>query len=201
MKNVVLLGAGVAALGAVALGAVGCGQLGGVSSPQRKPGLWQQTMQSDRSPAPFVRKWCFDAASDRQMPVLGRREGSRRGPMASACKATTSKSGDSFVTDSQCSFGGASMNSHSVVSGDFTSKYTVVRTVKVAGSSQAERNGQHQLTETWVYQGPCPQEIGPGQVQMPNGDVVDMASLRGRGGGGGGGGPGGGGGGGGGGGQ
>ncbi|HEY1427530.1 MAG TPA: DUF3617 family protein [Caulobacteraceae bacterium] len=191
MRNVILLGAGL-----VALGVAGCGRLGGVSSPQRKAGLWQQTMQSDRTPAPMVSKWCFDAASDRQMPVLGRRAGARRGPMAGVCKVSATKSGDGYVTDSQCSFGGASLNSHSVVSGDFANKYTVVRTVNVANSQDPTRNGQHKITETWAYQGACPPDIGPGQVQTANGEVVDMASLRGgRGGGGGGGGPGGGGGG------
>jgi hypothetical protein len=120
--------------------------------------------------------------------------------MAAACKTSNSKSGDSYVMDSQCSFSGASMASHSVISGDFNSKYAVVRTVNVAGSSNPSRNGAHKMTETWVYKGACPPDIGPGEVQGPNGEVVPMASLRGRGGGGGGpggggGGPGGGGGG------
>jgi len=173
MKNVVLLGAGL-----LALGLAGCGQLLGTSSPQRKPGLWEQTLQSDRTPTPMVSRWCFDAASSRQMPVLGRRPGARRGPMAAACKVSNSKSGGAYVTESQCSFGGASMTSHSVVSGDFTSKYTVVRTVNVANSPEPSRNGAHKVTETWVFKGACPPDIGAGQVQLPSGDVVDMASLR-----------------------
>jgi hypothetical protein len=191
MKNVVLLGVGVLALG---LG--GCDQLFKVSSPQRKPGLWQQTLQSDRMPTPIVTKWCFDAASDRQIPVFGRRQ-RRSGPMAAACsKMSTSKNGDSYVMDTQCSFGGATITNHSVISGDFTAKYTVVRTTNVTGSPDPTRNGDHKSSETWAYQGACPQEIAAGNVQLPNGDVVPMASLRGgRGGsGGGGGGPGGGGG-------
>jgi hypothetical protein len=191
MKNVVLLGVGVLALG---LG--GCDQLFKVSSPQRKPGLWQQTAQSDRMPTPVISKWCFDQASDRQTPVLGRRQ-RRSGPMAAACsKMSTSKNGDSYVMDSQCSFGGATITNHAVISGDFSSKYTVVRTINVANSPDPTRNGAHKATETWVYSGACPPEIGAGQVQLPNGDVVDMASLRGfgRGGGGPGGGGGGGGG-------
>jgi hypothetical protein len=140
-----------------------------------------------------VSHWCFDAASDRQTPVLGRRQ-RRSGPMAAACKQSISKNGESYVTDSQCSFGGATMASHSVVSGDFASKYTVVRSINVNNSPDPARNGQHKATETWVFKGACPPEIGVGQVQLPNGDVVDMAALRGgrggMGGGGGGGGPG-----------
>ncbi len=198
MKKVVLLGAGVLALG---LGA--CDQLPffKVTSPQRKAGLWEQTVQSDRTPKPIVSEWCFDAAADRQMPVLGRRQ-RRSGPMAAACsKMSMSKSGDSYVMDSQCSFGGATITNHGVVSGDYTTRYTVVRTINVVNSPDPSRNGEHKATETWVYKGACPPEIAAGQVQTPSGEVVDMASLRGgRGGGagaggGGGGGPGGGGGG------
>jgi hypothetical protein len=188
MKNVVLLGVGLAALGLA-----GCDQLFKVSSPQRKPGLWEQTVQSDRTPAPLVSQWCFDAASDRRTPVLPK--GPRR---AGACsKFQVSKSGDAYVVDSVCSFGGGSgpsLTSHAVISGDFSAKYTIVSTVTVANASDPARNGEHKTTVTAVYKGACPPEIAAGQVQLPSGDIVDMASLRGFGrGGGGGGGPGGGG--------
>jgi len=69
MRKVLLVG-----LAAVSLGGCGQGLFGGVQSPHRKPGLWEQTLVSDRAPAPMVSKWCFDAASDRQIPVLGRRQ-------------------------------------------------------------------------------------------------------------------------------
>jgi hypothetical protein len=60
MKKVVLLGAA-----ALALGLGGCDQLSffKVASPQRKAGLWEETVQSDRTPTPMVSEWCFDAAS------------------------------------------------------------------------------------------------------------------------------------------
>jgi len=88
MKNVVLLAVGVSALGLA-----GCDQLFKVTSPQRKPGLWEETVQSDRMPTPMVSRWCFDAASDRRTPVLP--HGPRR---AGACqKFQTSKSGDSSM--------------------------------------------------------------------------------------------------------
>ena len=189
MKKVVLLGAGMLTLG---LGACDKLPFFKVSSPQRKAGLWEQTVQSDRSPTPMVSHWCFDAASDRRTPVLPkgpRREGS-------CSKFQVSKSGDGYVVDSVCGFGGPSgptLTSHAVISGDFTTKYTIASTVTVANASDPARNGEHKTTVTAVYKGACPPEIGAGQVQLPNGDVVDMASLRGfgrGGGGGGGGGPG-----------
>src|SRR5579871_861654 len=187
MRKVLLIGVAAASL-------AGCDRLGlgGVQSPHRKPGLWEQTLQSDRSPTPIVTKWCFDAASDRLVPVLGRRQRRNR-PMAAACaKMTVTKSGDSYVTDSQCSFGGATITNHQVITGDFNVKYSAVNTINVQGSSDPVRNGAHTITMTAVYKGDCPPELQPGQVERPDGEVVSMASMRGGGGfGRGGGGPGG----------
>jgi len=178
MRKLLLLG-----LTAISLG--GCGFFGGVESPHRKVGLWEQSITSDRTPAPIVSKWCFDAASDRQFPVLGRRRrsgGGGGGPAAAACsKMSISKSGDTYTIDSQCSFGGATIANHSVTSGDFNAKYTTVTTIDAEGASDPARNGKHTITNTWTYEGDCPAELQPGQVQRPDGEVVAMASMRGGG--------------------
>jgi hypothetical protein len=182
MKKAILLGlAGAAAMLAA------CDNLPffKVASPQRKPGYWEETVQSDRSPTPTVTKWCFDAASDRRMPVLPK--GPRR---AGACQSFhIGKNGDAYLVDSVCAFGGATITSHAEVSGDYASKYTIVSTVDIEGASDAARNGKHTTTITAVYQGAdCPSELSPGQMERPDGTVVDMAQLRGGGLGGGGGG-------------
>jgi len=163
-----------------------------ITSPPRKPGYWVETIQSDRSPTPIVTKWCFDEASDRHTPVLPR--GPRR---AGACsKFTVSKNGDTYVVDSVCGFGaagGPTVTNHAEISGDYSTKYTIVSTLDVEGATDPARNGKHTTTITAVYQGAdCPSELGPGQMERPDGTVVDMAQLRGGGLGGGGGRPGGG---------
>jgi len=168
MRKLILLGVALAALG-------GCDKLPffKVTSPARKPGLWEQTTQSDRVAGPQVSQWCFDAASDKHFPVLPK--GPRRD---GACqKWAVAKSGDGYTVDSVCSFG-ATMTLHAVISGDFSSKYTVVNTVDVANASDPAHNGHHQSTLTAVYKGDCPADLSPGQVRTPNGDIVDMAELR-----------------------
>jgi hypothetical protein len=185
MKKAVLVGlvAATATLGA-------CDKLPffKVGSPPRKPGLWEQSIQSDRTPTPIVTKWCFDEASDRRMPVLPR--GPRR---AGACSQFhIAQSGTSYTVDSVCSFGqgtSTSITSHAVISGDYASKYTVVSSVDVEGAPDPTRNGKHETTITMTYKGAdCPSELAPGQMERPDGTVVDMAQLRGGGFGGGGGG-------------
>ncbi len=191
MKKVIALG-----LLAVSLGA--CDKLpflGGPESPHRKAGLWEQTMQSDQSATPLVSEACFDDASDRRMPVLPHKP--TPGGHRQCDKFDVSKDGATYVIDSVCGFvGAAGMKAtlHAVISGDFSSKYTVTNTITVENASDPARNGVHKSTITATYKGDCPPDIGPGQVKLPDGEVVDMAQLRNGGGGGGGGrGPGGGG--------
>ncbi len=83
MKKTIALG-----LVAVSLGA--CDKipfLNGPASPQRKAGLWEQSIQSDQSATPMVSQACYDAASDKRMPVL---RGSRL--LAGVASATSSAS-------------------------------------------------------------------------------------------------------------
>jgi len=170
MKKVILLGVALTAL-------AGCDKLPffKVTSPPRKAGLWEQTVQSDRSPTPIVTQWCFDADSDKRSPVLPK--GPRRAGLCQ--KFAVAKNGDSYTVDSSCSFTGATMTSHAVISGDFTSKYTINSTVDVSNSPDPARNGEHKTTITAVYKGDCPSDLSPGQVRLPTGEVVEMAQLRG----------------------
>ena len=183
MKKVILLGL-IAATATLAA----CDKLPffKVASPQRKPGYWVETIQSDRSPAPIVTKWCFDEASDRRLPVLPR--GPRR---AGACQSFhVGRNGDSYVVDSVCGMpgGGPTITNHAEISGDYSTKYTIVSTTDIAGATDPARNGKHTTTVTAVYQGAdCPSELAAGQMERPDGTVVDMAQLRGGGFGGGGG--------------
>ena len=169
MKRVILLGVALAAL-------AGCDKLPffRVASPPRKPGLWEQTVQSDRSPTPTVTQWCFNTAFDKHFPVLPR--GPRR---TGACQHfAVNKNGDSYTVDMACSFGGATIASHQVITGDFTSKYTIDSTTNVSNAPNAARNGEHKTTITVVYKGACPPDLAPGQVRLPTGDVIEMAQLR-----------------------
>jgi hypothetical protein len=119
-------------------------------------------------------KLCLDEASDKRLPVLGRKP--RR---AGACeKYSVSKNGSAYVIDSVCGFGGTKLTNHTELSGDFQTSYTSKSTISVTGASDPARNGNHTTTLTAVYKGACPPEIQPGQVQLPSGEVVDMAQLR-----------------------
>jgi uncharacterized membrane protein YgcG len=179
------------ALGLVALSLGACDKLpflNGPASPQRKAGLWEQSAQSEMSATPMVSEACYDAASDRRSPILPRKP--QPGGRRQCDKFDVSKNGSDYLIDSVCGFGAASqvkITLHAVISGDFSSKYTVTNNITVQGAPDPARNGAHKSVITATYRGDCPPDIGPGQVKLPTGEVVDMAALRNRFGGGGGG--------------
>jgi hypothetical protein len=186
-----LIGLGIAGLALAA-----CSQLAG--TPHRKLGFWEMTQQADKFP-PFKTQYCFDARSERGLPVVPRRN-------ANFCKKfNVSRNGGDYVVDSDCGLPGLfHLVNHAVLSGDFSTHYTSTVDANVEDSRRPARNGVHKIVATWAYQGPtCPADLAPGDERLPNGDIVSMASLRqgrfggglgggGRGGGGGGAGPGGG---------
>src|SRR5580658_827521 len=139
MRNALLFGL-------VAVSVVGCGQLfGGLHAPARKPGLWEQSLVADGRP-PIVTKVCYDVATDRRMPVFGRRQrpaGGGGGGFAPTCsKNAQSKQGDTFVADRDCTLpNGMEIASHTVVSGDFQASYTIKTDTTVSGSPDPVRNG------------------------------------------------------------
>jgi hypothetical protein len=172
-------------VGLAAISVAACGQLpfGGVHAPPRKPGLWQQSVVFDGRPA-IVTKICYDAATDRRMPVFGRRQrpggGGGGGGFAPTCsKNSESQQNGQYVADRDCTLpNGMAIASHTVVTGDFQTSYAVTTDTTVSGSPDPVRNGKHSQVMTASFQGACPDSIQPGQVQLPNGDVVDLAQLR-----------------------
>jgi hypothetical protein len=168
----------LAALAPLALAA--CHGLGGgIKAPPRKPGLWEQTMQSDQMPGPVVTHMCLDAATDQKVPLLG-----RRSKHAKCDKVSVTKAADgSYVSDTVCQTGdGATVTTHTVLTGDFTSHYAVSIDRTTEGSSDPDRDGEFKMSINAVYKGACPPTLLPGQMQRPDGSISEIGQGRGGGG-------------------
>jgi len=145
--------------------------------PARKPGLWRQTLEN-QGEAPVVTLICLDAAADRRAPLLGRRF--RRG----ACDRYTlgRAPNGAYVSDTVCETGdGARIASHTAAAGDFASRYVVISDRAVAGATQPSANGRFRTTVTAVYEGPCPEDLQPGQTGYPDGSTGEIAEALGAG--------------------
>src|SRR3954470_9928532 len=146
-----------------------------VDLPTRKAGLWEIKMARSGSPIPnTTMQHCTDEATDKQMT-------SSYSPMAKdACsKNDVVKTASGYTGDTVCSVAGISMTSHSEVTGDFNSAYTVkVTSHSEGGPSGAPRDTTMTLEAKWL--GACKPDQKPGDMIMPGGmkmNVKDMEKL------------------------
>jgi hypothetical protein len=148
-----------------------------VELPTRKAGLWELKMLRTGSPAPeMTMQHCTDATTDKQMTTS-------LSPMAkqNCSKNDIQKTATGYVTDSVCSYGGTTMTSHSEVTGDFNSAYSVKVTSHNEGApAGAPRDTSMTLQAKWL--GACPADQKPGDIVMPGGfrmNITDMEKLKG----------------------
>ena len=147
-----------------------------VELPLRKPGLWEMKVVRTGSPMPeMTMQHCTDATTDKQMSTAF-------SPLSKeiCSKNDVQQTATGYATDSVCSVAGASMTSHSDITGDFNSAYTV----KSTAHSDKGAGGVHDVTSTieakWL--GPCKPDQKPGDIVMPGGfkmNIKDAEKLKG----------------------
>jgi hypothetical protein len=147
--------------------------------PARKAGLWEIKMTFEgRNLPPQVIQQCIDAATDKMMNAIG---GNLQQSMCS--KQDVQKAGSTLVVDSVCQMGGMTMTSHSVVTGDFNSGYSVkVATTRTGGSAMvgAPADGKSDMTIEAKWLSACKIDQKPGDMIMADGrkiNIVDMQNM------------------------
>ena len=163
-------------LGTSLLMAAATSGAGAAELPIRKAGLWEMKVVRSGSPMPeMTMQHCTDETTDKQMSTAF-------SPLSKeiCSKNDVQQTATGYATDSVCSVAGASMTSHSDITGDFNSAYTVKTT------SHTERGpaGQHDTTMAieakWL--GPCKADQKPGDIVMPGGfkmNIKDADKLKG----------------------
>jgi Protein of unknown function (DUF3617) len=148
-----------------------------IELPTRKAGLWELKMMRAGSPAPeMTMQHCTDESTDKKMTTS-------LSPMAkqNCSKNDTQKTATGYVTDSVCSYGGTTMTSHSEVTGDFNSAYSVkVTSHNDNAPAGAPRDTNMTLQAKWL--GACAADQKPGDIVMPGGfrmNITDMEKMKG----------------------
>jgi hypothetical protein len=144
--------------------------------PLRKAGLWEMKVVRTGSPMPeMTMQHCTDETTDKQMSTAF-------SPMSKeiCSKNDIQQTATGYATDSVCSVAGASMTSHSDITGDFNSAYTV----KTTTHSDRGPAGLHDTTiaieAKWL--GACKPDQKPGDIVMPGGfklNIKDAEKLKG----------------------
>lgn len=144
--------------------------------PTRKAGLWVQTMTPDGKTGPMGGsvKMCIDAGTDAKLSGFGRQMGK------SACHPQSITRGldGSYHFATTCTVGAAgTIVSNGTATGDFSVKYVIHDESTVTGAPVAALNGRHVTEITATYQGPCPPDMVPGDMQMGEGMKVNINRL------------------------
>jgi hypothetical protein len=127
------------------------------------------------SPQPeMTMQHCTDEITDKEM-------NSTFSPMSKeACslfKHEIQKTATGYVTDSVCTLGSASMTSHSEITGDFNSAYTVKSTSHIEhGPPSVPRDSTAAIEAKWL--GACKPEQKPGDIVMPGGFKFNIKDAR-----------------------
>jgi hypothetical protein len=143
--------------------------------PLRKPGLWEMKVVKAGSQLPeMTMQHCTDQTTDKDMA-------NSVSPLAKqiCSKQNVVKTATGFVSDSACTVAGVSMTSHSEITGDFNSAYSVTTKAHLD-------KGPDQLRDTTTtieakYLGDCKPGQKPGDVVMPGGfklNVKDAEKLK-----------------------
>src|ERR1700730_3245265 len=130
--------------------------------PVRKAGLWEMKIVKTGSGLPdMTMQHCTDETTDKDMS-------NTVSPMAKqvCSKQDVQKTATGYISDSVCTVAGVSMTSHSDITGDFNSGYTVKT------SAHIQRGDKPVDTVTTIeakWLGACKSDQKPGDIVMPGG--------------------------------
>lgn len=188
MRHVVLLAAGLLALGACqkktetaapageaapAADAVSppASAQASAAAPRRKAGLWKQTVSSQGSTQTMT--LCLDDATEAKMTVWGGQV------TRNACaKNDIRPAPGGWAFESECDMGGGGkVATKGTATGDFASSYVVKATSVTTGSSIPSANGTSQMEMTGTWQGACPAGMKPGDMTLPGGMTMNLNTI------------------------
>jgi hypothetical protein len=148
-----------------------------VELPLRKAGLWEMKLVRTGSPLPeMTMQHCTDATTDKDMATAS-------SPMSKevCTKRDIQQSASGYVMDSVCSVAGVSMTTHSEITGDFSSAYTIKTTMHSdRAAAGLPKDATTTIEAKWL--GACKADQKPGDIVMPGGfrlNVKDAEKLKG----------------------
>jgi|HubBroStandDraft_1064217.scaffolds.fasta_scaffold142324_1 hypothetical protein len=145
--------------------------------PHRKPGLWRQTMTMDGAtlPGPGM-QLCVDEASEAKMSAFAQR---MPGGVTCPPGQFTRDLDGSVKFSMSCDMGAKGKAATTgVIKGDLNSGYTEDMDTQYSGSPVAAVNGDHKMTITATWLGPCAPGQRGGDLILPNGMTRNMLDDR-----------------------
>lgn len=174
--------AGIAVFAATACSKTGDGDAANkaapaaVEVPKRKPGLWKQTMLVEGADALQTVKLCLDEASDPKLAWWG-----QQGFKQACSKNEINRQPDgSWKFSSVCEGAGVKTTNDGAAVGDFSSRYQLRAESTTTGAPIPQLNGSRTITIDAEWIGECPAGMNPGDLELPNGQRMNMLEVSGQ---------------------
>jgi Protein of unknown function (DUF3617) len=143
--------------------------------PLRKPGLWEMKMVRTGSSLPeMTMQHCTDETTDKDMSTSFSSMGKDL-----CTKRDIEQTAAGYAIDSACTVVGVPMTSHSEITGDFNSAYTVKTTSHSERGAAGVRDTTMTVEAKWL--GACKPDQKPGDIVMPGGfklNIKDAEKLK-----------------------
>lgn len=135
--------------------------------PPRKAGLWEITVTT--LPANESQKFwqCVDRSSELDTQRMAHGLAEKR-----CVKNTFKKEGNKYRTETDCTFSGQRMISHTVASGDFNSYYHSETVTEYIPPYRGQRKTV--IKSRAHYLGPCKKDQRPGDIIYPDGRKINV---------------------------
>ena len=154
--------------------AVASAPSGPMTPPPRKPGLWTQTVTTAEMKQST--KICLDASTEQKMKLWG----AQAGKSDCSQQSMTPHLGGGWDFHSVCNMGqSGTVTSDGTARGDFNSHYTVEVNASATGSAMPQANGPRKITIDATWDGPCPPDMKPGDMEMPGGFRMNLTDAAG----------------------
>lgn len=153
----------------------------GFELPPRKPGQWEMKIQVDTAAMPpQIIRMCLDEETDK---LLNAKFGGMASTMCT--RQEQKKDGDALILDSECKLGDMRSESHSVVTGDFDTAYTMKTSITMSGSNApgSLKNvapGGPQTQQTTIEAkrtGACEANFKPGDIDLGVGRTMNVREM------------------------
>jgi hypothetical protein len=137
---------------------------------QRKSGLWEVKRTASRT-QDQVRTYgmCIDQSSDNALRQL---TGGMRSERCETSK--TAREGDRLIVDATCKVSTTTATTHAVITGKFDTAYKIESKATFNPPLRGEKEGTTVIEAKWT--GACKPDQKPGDVIMPNGSKINVAT-------------------------
>lgn len=147
------------------------------SGPRLKPGLWRVAATGDGPQGES--RMCLDEAAQARMNVIG----AQAAPGSCQATETRPRPGGGWTFRTSCdmsALGGGTSVTEGEITGDLNSGYSSRSTVTTTGAEVTHMNRAVTIASTGTYEGPCPADMKPGDIEIPGGtrfNMVEMADM------------------------